>query len=98
MSLLSRSQIEALIPHRKPMLLVDEVLEQTDKTIHCTKTFAPDEFFLQGHFPNYPLVPGVILCECCLQSGAILLSSVTPSQGAVPVATRIDGEIGRAHV
>ncbi|MFM7926960.1 MAG: beta-hydroxyacyl-ACP dehydratase, partial [Pirellula sp.] len=35
--------------------------------------------------------PGVILCECCLQSGAILLAHVTPSQGIVPVATRIDG-------
>lgn len=69
MTAMSRAQIEALIPHRKPMLLVDEVLEQTDSTIHCVKTFEPDEFFLQGHFPNFPLVPGVILCECCLQSG-----------------------------
>ena len=91
MTAMSRAQIEALIPHRKPMLLVDEVLEQTDSTIHCVKTFEPDEFFLQGHFPNFPLVPGVILCECCLQSGAILLANVTPNQGVVPVATRIDG-------
>jgi 3-hydroxyacyl-[acyl-carrier-protein] dehydratase len=91
MTAMSRAQIEALIPHRKPMLLVDEVLEQTDSTIHCVKTFQPDEFFLQGHFPNFPLVPGVILCECCLQSVAILLANVTPNQGVVPVATRIDG-------
>ena len=91
MTAMSRAQIEALIPHRKPMLLVDEVLEQTDSTIHCVKTFQPDEFFHQGHFPNFPLVPGVILCECCLQSGAILLANVTPNQGVVPVATRIDG-------
>ncbi|XZE46334.1 3-hydroxyacyl-ACP dehydratase FabZ family protein [Pirellulaceae bacterium SH467] len=85
-------QIQQKIPHRKPMLLVDEVVEQTEKTIHCRKTFQPDEFFLQGHFPNYPLVPGVILCEACLQSGAILLSQFTPQDGTVvPVATRIDG-------
>ena len=83
--------IESAIPHRKPMLLVDEIVSQTDKQIVCKKTFHADEFFLQGHFPNYPMVPGVILCECALQSGAILLSKFTPQQGVVPVATRLDG-------
>ena len=73
------------------MLLVDEVIEQTEKRIVCRKTFSNDDFFIQGHFPGFPLVPGVILCECCLQSGAILLSQFTPKDGSVPVATRIDG-------
>jgi 3-hydroxyacyl-[acyl-carrier-protein] dehydratase len=91
MSSAALEHIHALIPHRKPMLLVDEVVTQDDRKIHCRKTFSADEFFLQGHFPDFPLVPGVILCECCLQSGAILLASVTPSVGVVPVATRIDG-------
>ncbi|MFO0924168.1 MAG: 3-hydroxyacyl-ACP dehydratase FabZ family protein [Pirellulales bacterium] len=83
--------IESAIPHRKPMLLVDEIVEQSDKRILCRKTFGKDEFFTQGHFPNFPLVPGVILCECALQSGAILLSQFTPKEGVVPVATRMDG-------
>jgi 3-hydroxyacyl-[acyl-carrier-protein] dehydratase len=83
--------IEELIPHRKPMLLVDQIVEQSEKHIVCSKQFQPDEFFLQGHFPSFPLVPGVILCECCLQSGAILLSQFTPRDGSVPVATRLDG-------
>jgi 3-hydroxyacyl-[acyl-carrier-protein] dehydratase len=83
--------IHAAIPHRPPMLLVDEIVEQTEQRIVCRKTFSPDDFFVQGHFPGYPLVPGVILCESCLQSGAILLSQFTPKEGAVPVATRIDG-------
>lgn len=91
MTFATKEQIEKLIPHRKPMLLVDEVIEQTESRILCKKTFSPDEFFLQGHFPNFPLVPGVILCECCLQSGAILLSQFTPNDGSVPVATRLDG-------
>jgi len=86
----SLSVIHAAIPHRAPMLMVDRVLEQTEKRILCQKTFSPSDFFVQGHFPNYPLVPGVILCECCLQSGAILLSQFTPKEGAVPVATRLD--------
>lgn len=83
--------VEAAIPHRAPMLLVDEIIAQSANEIHCRKTFGPGEFFTQGHFPNYPLVPGVILCECALQSGAILLAQHAPATGAVPVATRLDG-------
>jgi 3-hydroxyacyl-[acyl-carrier-protein] dehydratase len=91
MTVANLEQIQSLIPHRKPMLLVDEVIEQSEKRILCRKTFSSEDFFLQGHFPGFPLVPGVILCECCLQSGAILLSQFTPNDGSVPVATRIDG-------
>ncbi len=91
MTFANLDQIQLLIPHRKPMLLVDEVIEQTEKRIVCRKTFSNDDYFIQGHFPGFPLVPGVILCECCLQSGAILLSQFTPKDGSVPVATRIDG-------
>jgi 3-hydroxyacyl-[acyl-carrier-protein] dehydratase len=87
----NQSAVEAAIPHRKPMLLVDEIVSQSETEIHCRKTFGSDEFFVQGHFPDYPLVPGVILCECALQSGAILLSGKTPKSEAVPVATRLDG-------
>ena len=78
------------IPHRPPMLLVDEIIEQSANKIVCRKTFRGDEYFLQGHFPGFPLVPGVILCECALQAGAILLSGKMTESGMVPVATRLD--------
>lgn len=80
------------IPHRPPMLLVDEIMEQSSERIVCRKLFRADEFFVQGHFPGFPLVPGVILCECAMQSGAILLADKMSEAVAkkVPVATRLD--------
>jgi len=84
-------QIEAAIPHRLPMRLLDEIVSQDEQRIVCRKTFSDDDFFVQGHFPDFPIVPGVIQCECCLQAGAILLSQFTPNEdGIVPVATRMD--------
>ncbi|PQO25493.1 beta-hydroxyacyl-ACP dehydratase [Blastopirellula marina] len=87
---MTKSAIEAAIPHRAPMLLVDEVVEQSDEHIICRKTFTPDEYFFQGHYPNYPLVPGVILCEATMQAGAILLSKFVQDGEGVPVATRLN--------
>ncbi|MEZ6087659.1 MAG: 3-hydroxyacyl-ACP dehydratase FabZ family protein [Pirellulaceae bacterium] len=84
-------RIEAAIPHRPPMRLIDEIVEQTEDSIVCRKTFSAEEFFVRGHFPDQPIVPGVIQCECCLQAGAVLVSDKMPSsESAVPVATRLD--------
>ncbi|MCP4941789.1 MAG: 3-hydroxyacyl-ACP dehydratase FabZ family protein [Rubripirellula sp.] len=74
---MNTNEIEQFIPHRKPMLLVDEIVSRTEDKIVCRKTFHEDDFFVQGHFPGQPIVPGVIQCECCLQAGAILLSADT---------------------
>lgn len=88
---MSAEEIERLIPHRRPMRLIDEIVSRTDSTIVCRKTFDAEEFFLQGHFPDSPIVPGVIQCECCLQAGAVLLASTASEMEAgVPVATRMD--------
>ena len=84
------AEIQAAIPHRPPMLLVDRVTEITDDQIVAEKTFRDDEYFFQKHYPDYPLVPGVILCECAAQAGAILLSKQTQAAGGVPVLTRLN--------
>lgn len=86
---MTREAIYAAIPHRPPMLLVDEIVSQTDETIVCRKTFAADEYFFQGHYPEYPLVPGVILCEATMQCGAVMLSKFAAEGKGVPVATRL---------
>lgn len=94
---MSIDQIQAAIPHRPPFLLIDEIVEQTDTQIICTKKFTGDEFWYQGHYPEYPLTPGVLLCEAAMQAGAVLLSQVTlaaqagaGTAGGVPVATRMN--------
>ena len=86
---MSLSEIHAAIPHRDPFLLVDEIVEQSEDRIVCRKTFTGDEFWYQGHYPNYPITPGVLLCEAAMQAGAILLSpQVSNDSGTLPVATR----------
>jgi len=87
---MSLEAIHNAIPHRPPMLLVDEIVEQNDDRIVCRKTFRDDEFFFQGHYPSFPIVPGVILCESAMQAGGILLSSAMQEGDGVPVATRLN--------
>ena len=66
--------IESLLPHRKPFLFVDEIISADANGSVSEHTFTEDEFFFKGHFPEYPVVPGVILCETMAQAGGAVLS------------------------
>lgn len=78
---MNKEEIKAYLKHRDPMLLVETVrlenendAEGNDRLVaYGTYKVRGDEFFLQGHFPDYPVVPGVILCEMMAQSCALLL-------------------------
>jgi 3-hydroxyacyl-[acyl-carrier-protein] dehydratase len=93
---MDREEIKTFLPHREPMLLVDSLEEEIvtndngEVTHYAIGTYhvRGDEFFLQGHFPDYPVVPGVILCEMMAQSCAMLLGDEIRTKR--PLYTGID--------
>jgi 3-hydroxyacyl-[acyl-carrier-protein] dehydratase len=62
--------IESFLPHRPPFLFVDDAKIEGEKIL-ATRNFHPDEFYFKGHFPDYPVVPGVLLIEAMAQAGGV---------------------------
>lgn len=71
---MNKEELKNIIPHRNSMLLIDEASKVSDDTSIGKKKIIGDEWFLDGHFPGNPVVPGVILCEMMAQTSAVIIA------------------------
>ena len=88
---MDRQEIEAILPHREPFLLIDEVLElEPGERVVARKTVRPDEWFLRGHFTGRPVMPGVLIVEGMAQTGAVAVLSQEENRGRLALFAGID--------
>lgn len=88
---LEADQIEAIIPHRYPMLLVDRVLEiEAGQSAVAVKNVTANEWFFEGHFPGQKIMPGVLIVEALAQTAAVCLLKGVESGGKSPLFAGIE--------
>ena len=87
-------EVTKYLPHRNPFLFIDEIVSvEAGKKIHCIKNNSPDEDYFKGHFPNNPVMPGVIILEALAQASGILgfkTMNKTPEEGSIYVFAGVD--------
>jgi len=88
---MKRDDIEKIIPHRDPMLLIDEVLEmESGNSITAGFYVSPDRDIFRGHFPAEPVFPGVYTIECMAQASDVLILSLPEYAGKLPLFLGVD--------
>ena len=87
-------EVTKYLPHRNPFLFIDEIVSvEAGKKIHCIKNNSPDDDYFKGHFPNNPVMPGVIILEALAQASGILgfkTMNKTPEEGSIYVFAGVD--------
>lgn len=84
-----KEDFKHLIPNRPPYLWVDEVVSIDDQSIHTQKFIDPKLELFAGHYPEFPVFPAALQCECAFQASAILIAKIGVSTGdKVPVVAR----------
>lgn len=90
--MLSNVDIQEILPHRYPFLLVDKIIEiEYGKKAVGIKNVTVNEPFFQGHFPGNPIMPGVLIVEAMAQVGAVAILGTEEHKGKLAVFTGIDG-------
>lgn len=88
---LGRREIEDIIPHREPFLLLDEVVVlEPGVRVVARKRVRDDEWYLAGHFPDRPIMPGVLMVEALAQAGAVAVLSEPENRGKLVLFAGID--------
>jgi 3-hydroxyacyl-[acyl-carrier-protein] dehydratase len=88
---LGRREIEQILPHREPFLLLDEVTEIVPgERVVARKLVREDEWYLAGHFPGRPIMPGVLMLEAMAQAGAVAVLSQPENRGKLALFAGID--------
>lgn len=88
--MLNIEEIKAIIPHRYPFLLVDQITEVEENRIVGKKNVTINEPFFQGHFPDYPVMPGVLILEALAQTGAVSILGKEENKGKIGFLAGID--------
>ncbi|MBC9784481.1 3-hydroxyacyl-ACP dehydratase FabZ [Heliobacterium chlorum] len=96
---LSAQDIQGILPHRPPFLLIDKVTElEVGKSAVALKNVTINEPFFQGHFPGHPVMPGVLILEAMAQTGAVALLKMPEYEGRIALFAAVDGVRFRRQV